>query len=130
MKKVHLLKVLLMSVVMSIGFASCEKDEIVVTGITYDLEGTTWKSTWLSQLDFIASFQTEKTGEIKMVWKNNYVEATASFTYTLNGSYGVYSCTTLDGNIDDFYTIIPCNAEIHLIDKNTLSIGGVAFTRQ
>ena len=129
-KKLTLLTLLACFVALGL-FSSCTKEDVdvVITDVTYDLKGTQWTTEIQNPQEGMirASFVTDNSGSFTTSWGSG-VGGTYNFTYSVSGSYGVLSFAE---HCDNFvYENIPRQAELHLIDKNTLSIGGCVFTRQ
>lgn len=104
-------------------FSSCQK-EVVATTVTYELKGTSWKTIYDSTMTITASFISRSSGMLTF----DYIDEDSfgyEFTYSMDNDYGIFSYDA--GNL---VVYIPRRAEIHLIDKNHLSIGGYVFTRQ
>ena len=144
-KKLSLLTLLVCFAAVGL-FSSCVKEEGVITGVTYDLKGTQWKTYYNDNGDDIylfATFSTDNAGIYHFICEDGgkfkesggEFDVSANFTYSIDGSYGSLSCSCPDEDISIRYLLvqiygIPVDAELHLIDKNTLSIGGCVFTRQ
>ncbi len=111
-----------------LSLSSCEKDsEIVSTATAYDLEGTSWGGKYSIRADndvytnyWTFSFISKNAGNL-LFGDNSY-----GFTYHMDGNYGYLSHTDYDG----MGQLVPNDAEIHIIDKNHLSIGGWVHTRK
>lgn len=105
-------------------FSSCQK-EVVATTVTYELKGTSWKTILDSDATITASFTSKNYGILTISFEDVY--KAYNFTYSIDNSYGILS---YDDNNDWIGELIPTRAEIHLMDKNHISIGGRVFTKQ
>jgi len=116
-------------------FSSCQK-EVVATTVTYELNGTAWEGRYsipvptengrvVEVISWTYSFTSKDAGERVII--NGSRILTCYFTYEMDGDYGFLSHSNSNSG---FGEIIPDDAEIHIIDKNHISIGGWVHTRK
>lgn len=112
-------------------FSSCEKEKeddsvtmVTSTGVTYELNGTSWKTIGNDDVEYFLFFTSNNNGNLQEGTRTPF-----DFVYSIEGSYGVVSFSdeqVLD--IHNFYDI-SLSLELHLLTKDKLSLGGAVFTR-
>lgn len=112
-------------------FSSCEKEKeddsvtmVTSTGVTYELNGTSWKTIGNDDQEYFLFFTSNNNGNLR---EGTYTPF--DFVYSIEGSYGVVSFS--DEKVINYFSFydISLSFELHLLTKDKLSLGGAVFTR-